>query len=189
MEKPKVHMNDILESEVQEPIKILVLGDKKYYADRTTKEELSTHRDCEKCGNEFKKDFTFDKHCFNCKSELSNEKFKSLQLVEWDGKSAVVLFRDDTYFFDEESVVDYCNDNEIKPSELQLCLCEETTFRTVDLDFWQDDVHEDWEADQELTDLVNALNKYLQSASTNTWIPTNKRVDFSFLDELLTSNK
>lgn len=181
-EKVKVHMREILEQEIQEPRKVFVIGDRKYYADKTTKERLSTHDDCQKCNIEFEKEWTYSKYCNSCQSEIEQESYNQLELVEWDGKTPLANLDGDIYFFDEDDILSYCEDHDCQPSDLRLVLCKKTHFSEVDVYEQQiENVHENWEPDAELVKLTDALNEYLRTASTNTWIGDNKRVDVSNL--------
>lgn len=176
----EIHIDDIKDSEIMEPRKIFIVGDKKYYADRTSREQLSTHKNCEKCGIKFKKQFTYDKYCEKCSFEVDAEKYLSLPCVEWDETTPVCIWGDDTYFYSLDDIEFYCEDNEVEASQLKLVLCEQTSFSQINIyDLLQDDVHEDWEPDAELVRLEKQLNDYLKSADTNTWKAINKRVVIS----------
>lgn len=49
-------------------------------------ENYITHTDCQDCGNEFKKQYTYDKLCMSCGWKSERERYKALQLVEWDAE-------------------------------------------------------------------------------------------------------
>lgn len=177
--KEKVHMDEILDSEIQEPRKVFVIGEKKFYADRTSKEQLSTHRDCKRCSTEFEKRFTYDNYCPECTIIVHNENYNSLPVVDWDFKTPLCLYNDDVYFFDIESILEYCEDNDCEESDLRLVTCRQTSFSKIDYDMWADDCHEDWEPEKELISLVDALNNYLEKASTNSWIANKVRANIN----------
>lgn len=143
-------------------------------------EQFITHDDCADCGIEFEKQFTYAKRCESCYWKEKRKKYEALDIVEWDGKTPICIYDDDTYFFDEDDILIYCEDRNIKPSELMLVLCQTNNFSTIDFDQWCDEVHEDWEPSSEFQKKLKEFNDFLEEESTNTWFPTNKRVTISF---------
>lgn len=140
-----------------------------------------THKICD-CGEEFEKKYTYQKLCANCESKRNSEKYNNLKLVEWDETTPLSLYEDDKYFFDEESIVEYCDENEVELADLKLVLCSKTSFSPVELDYICQDgevVHEDWEPSKEFEDKLKEFNNWLVKTDTNTWIPTNFRVNLN----------
>lgn len=177
----KINLKDIIEGTAPRETAVFIVGDKKYWADRISKDSLATHSDCESCGIEFKKNYTYQRLCGSCKTKAEWEKYKKLELVEWNGSDAVCLYGDDKYFFDKDDILEYCEENEIESSQLQLVLCYRTSFDEINVcELQQDNVHDDWEPDAELLELEKQLNDYFRKASTNTWMPGNKRISVSF---------
>ncbi len=148
-------------------------------------ENYITHDWCNSCGNEFEKNGTYDMKCSACRHQQELEKYNSFSLVEWNGEDALCIFNDDTYFFNEDDIIIYCEDRDIKPSDLMLVLCHTTNFCTIDWEHWCDEVHENWEPSPEFSKRLEEFNEFLQNESTNTWWATNKRVDVSCLDRSL----
>ena len=179
----KIHLNDIIDGVEMREQAILIVGDKKYWADRTTKDKLATHADCEDCGVEFKKNYTFQRLCTDCQTKGYNQRYLKLPLVKWDGESMLVTYGDDQYFSDPDEALEYCEDNKINPSDIQLVVCVRTSFSQIDIcELQQDNVHEDWEPSEELCRLTDQLNEYLSKASTGTWIEGNNRINLADYD-------
>lgn len=175
--KPKVNLKDITEGKEMREHDTLTANGVRYWADRISKDQLATHADCIDCGSEFEKDYTYQKRCFNCDAKKDSENYAKLPLVEWDGKTPLCIWGDDQYFFSEDDIEQYCEDHEVDKSQLRLELCKETAFGQINIgEIFMDDLHEDWEADAELSELEDKLNAYLKTASTRTWVPGNKRV-------------
>jgi hypothetical protein len=175
--KPKVNLKDIIDGKEMREQNIFIANNVKYWADRITKDQIATHVDCIDCGVEFEKDYTYQKRCFSCDSKKDNENYHKLELVEWDEKTPLVIYGDEQYFYDLDSIEEYCEDNEIDKSQLMLVLCKETHFGEINIaEQFQDELHEDWEPDGELLKIEKELNNYLRKASTNTWAVSNKRV-------------
>lgn len=177
--KAKVHMNDIVEAEGKIPVKAYIVGNKVYNSMVVSKESLATHTDCDRCKQEFEKPYTYSKYCQSCEYVIRHEKYLSLPLVEWDGESALSLWDDDQYFFSIDEIQDYCEEHELKISDLKLVLCEMSSFTQIDFDLFVDETHEDWEPSDEMIKKVNEFNSFLEIESTNTWFPANKRVILS----------
>lgn len=175
--KPKVNLKDIIEGKEMREQATFEVGGVRYWADRISKNQIATHVDCEDCGIEFEKDYTIQRFCFVCNSKRNSEKYSQLELVEWDGKSMLCVWDDDTFFSDPDEALEYCEENEINPAELRLVICKETSFGNINIaECLQDDLHEDWEPDAELTRIQKELDTYLKTASTNTWTASNKRI-------------
>jgi len=146
-------------------------------------ENYLTHTDCQECGSEFKKQYTYEKICMSCQWKKESVKYNSLQLVEWDVETPLCLFDDDKYFFHVDEILDYCYENEMLPSGLKPVTCTTSNFSPIDFDHWCDEVHEDWEPSAEFKKRLKEFNEFLVNESTSTWFASNKRVDLSFLNE------
>lgn len=141
-----------------------------------------THDNCITCGEEFKKPFTYCTRCQSCVNKHNNQIFNNYELVEWNGETPLCVFDDDTYFFSSDDIIQYCEDHECLPSQLQLVTCTTSNLSEIDFDHWMDEVDEDWEPSPQLVMKLNELNEFLSKESSNTWFASNKRVDVSPLD-------
>lgn len=143
-------------------------------------ENYITHTDCEKCGIEFEKKYTYDRFCTACSNKIRQDKYLKLELTNWNGEDALNLYNDDQYFLNLEDIIEYCDENEIDPVNLNLVICYQTSFSAIDWEtIEQDQTHEDWEPSDEFKSKVDEFNKWLTSQSTNTWMPSNKRINIS----------
>lgn len=145
----------------------------------TSIENYITHKTCE-CGQEFEKQYTYDKLCPKCKIDQERKDYLNLSLVEWIDEFPLYLYDStDQYFFDMESIEDYCDDEQIEKKDLQLVLCRQTKFPEISLEMITNDgelVYEDWEPSKEFEDKLKNFNMWLTNQKTSTWFPTNKRV-------------
>jgi hypothetical protein len=115
----------ILESDVVLPIKETIevynIGTKELpryiVTEQTVRKELSTHKTCE-CGNIFHK----NSYCSPCYSKKSNENYNKKEYKEWDGQTPICLNHGDEYFFDEEDIESYLEDNDLQPEDLDLII-------------------------------------------------------------------
>ena len=78
----------------------------------------ATHRKCQKKPDEHPIHPT-NSYCEACHRESRLEKFAGMERAIWKGEP-LNIFDDDTYFFDAESLADYCWENSLLPSEVQL---------------------------------------------------------------------
>lgn len=139
-------------------------------------EKYCTHDDCKVCGSEFEKEYEYDTLCSKCVHQKKVDRYQALELVEWDGETALVLFEDDLYFFNEDDIISYCEDREIRPSELMLVVCTTSNLSEIDWDHWMDEVHENWEPSSELERRLKEFNEFLANEPSNTWFEGKKRV-------------
>lgn len=96
--------------------------------------EGCTHKLCE-CGNEMQKGYTI---CERCLSKKAIERYDKMPFKDWDGETPLVLFNDDRYFFHEEDIEMYLEDNELKPEDLRLVICEPNYLTEIEPDIWED---------------------------------------------------
>ncbi|WP_437918564.1 hypothetical protein [Sphingobacterium sp. LRF_L2] len=139
-----------------------------------------THRNCEKCGVEFKKPYDYVKKCDACISSAVREKWEKLPIVGYDGKKPLFLYNSDNqYFFDIGDIIDYCEENEIDVSELMLVTCVKSSFSEIDIEDLTSSyevVHEDWEPSDAFLAKLAEFNEWLTRQNTNTYFPSNERV-------------
>lgn len=177
--KPKLHRKDIEIKKGKIEVDCIVIEGKTINLTPVPHSDISnyaTHDDCADCGTEFEKRYTYQRKCGSCLMRDKIEKYNSFTLVEWDGETPLAIYDDDIYFFSYEEIEEYCEENEVIMSDLMLVLCNKSTFRTLDYDYFMDDTHEDWEPSTEFETKVKDFNEWLEQQNTHTYFPTNKRV-------------
>lgn len=129
-----------------------------------------THIKCD-CGNLTEKQWTA---CKECRNKKSIEKFKSFQVVDWDRETPICLYDSDEYFFDEESLDDYCEEHGCNKKDLMLVLCKASERQVLEpKEFLADDTHEDWEPSIEIIKAADAFNEAVKKDTNKTFFPTN----------------
>lgn len=115
-----------------------------------------THLVCE-CGNEYEKNYTM---CQSCRSKKSDERYQAMPFKEWEGEP-LCLYRDDTYFFDMDSLIDWAEEHEIEDlSTIQLVICEPNHAWEIEGDeYYGDRLPEDTELSYVAPMLAEALEK------------------------------
>jgi hypothetical protein len=124
-----------------------------------------THQYC-KCGNEVERSRII---CSTCSSKLQDEKYMAMPFKCWDGKGLLVIYGDDTYFNDEDEVLEYCEEHEISPDALQLVICEPQYAWEIDTDYFSDILPEDKTLDDcypELAEAIERVNELIRKKET-----------------------
>ena len=97
-------------------------------------------------------------------------RWDDLPRKEWDGETPLVVFDDDRYFFDAESLRDYLVDQEISIADIQLVFCEPTYATEIDPnEHFCDDLPEDGEVSAELFAAFEVLNAVIRKESPLSW--------------------
>lgn len=130
------------------------------------------------CGNQVEK---YRPICASCAEQKRTEKFNALPCVEWDGVTPLTLYGSDDYFFDFQSIADYAEDRNIKPADLKLLLCEPNYAGQVETDYWEDNLPEDGDftdiVSDEISAALAALNKAIgQNKTVLSWSASDKRI-------------
>lgn len=114
--------------------------------------------------------------CDNCYHKWLVRHYHGLEQSSWDGKTALTTWDGDTYWFDEESLIEYCVDHECRPSNMFLIHCHPNTPRFFDLNEWlNDDLPEDDSlSGPEVVAVEKAVNDYLASIQPLSWWPDHK---------------
>jgi hypothetical protein len=147
-------------------------GDGRFYGDN---EDLArwagcTHIECDECGS-IKDKSSF---CEPCSEKTRIEKFKALERKEWDGKKPLHLDGSDNYFFDLSDVRDYMSENNIpKVEDLELVICCAVPMKTLEDDYFTDDMGEGAELPEAVTELIRKINEEIYASPTISWEPDN----------------
>lgn len=119
--------------------------------------------------------------CDDCRSKETADNYKNMPEVEWDGVTPLCLYQDDKYFYDEDDIAMYCEENEIESGQLQLCICTPNKYTVVTSEAIasEDDSPEDYDGDlpKEIQDALDVLNKViLEYPKPFTWSCGKQRV-------------
>ena len=143
---------------------------KYYLSEAGAREKLATHFKC-KCGNGIREKYRI--FCDSCEP-APVEHFK-----DWDLKTPVYCGRYDRYFFDLGELTDYMHDNELKPEDMSLYICEPNYLSQIDSEYWQDDLPEDRDLpkiiEEKLAELNEAIKEYGKPIS---WTPSKYKTKY-----------
>lgn len=99
-------------------------------AERMARYAGSTHSLCE-CGKAAKKPYI---RCEDCRRKQDEDAYLKLPEVIWDGVMPLAIFDDDKYFFDEDDILQYCEDNDCISSDIRLVTCTPNKYTEVNCD-------------------------------------------------------
>jgi hypothetical protein len=153
-----------------------------YQDERLTEYNVAIGSICE-CGNFIEgKSYTA---CDDCRLTNREKRYKALEEVGWDGETPLTIFMEDQYFFYEDEIDSYCEENDVKVEDLQLVLCEPNSPLYFDIeDYFYDTMPEDssiHDYTSENTkysakDIEEIINNFLTGLPTISWCEGNKRV-------------
>ena len=135
-----------------------------------------THKTCE-CGELIEKMFT---KCSKCRELAKIQRHKDRKFQEWDGEEIVYSDKYQRYFYDADEIVEFCDDEEIDPSELRLLLCIPQYFNQIDEDYWSDVLPEDSDGElpNKLIEALVAFNEVIKSLPPVSYIPSEVRTEY-----------
>ena len=125
------------------------------------------------CGEIIKKCYS---RCIKCRDKIEKDKFKNLPLVEWDEETPLCIFNSDIYFFDYESIIDYCDESNRKIEDLSLVICEPQYAALIGEDYWEDSIAEDGDLPGELLRAIHNINLVIKKLKPLSWVAGEKRV-------------
>ena len=141
----------------------------------------STHEKCETegCENLVEKRL-FYTVCDECRDAAKVKKFDSYPTVPWDGETPLMLYDSDIFFFDSDSILYFCEENEMDPVELKVLLCNPVPYPRFDIDnFLAGVMSEDGDIPEEVIDAADKLNSALSKMEPQLWESTDVAVILS----------
>ena len=139
-----------------------------------------THLKCD-CGKVMSKSWT---KCDDCRHKMDVEKYNSMPRKPHDGQFPLALFRGDEFFFDEDALYSYCDEQNLQPSELMLVFCTADYGPEVTSEIFADHTPEDWQYDDldpDVLKAMDALNKVIRDNGPYCWWPDKVVVEPSSL--------
>jgi hypothetical protein len=161
MDQDKTILDTDPEAAHQETLTLWVSKGQAFSNERTARYNGCTHKKCA-CGNLTEKHYTY---CEACRAKRDHERYLKMEFKEWDGKTPLVVFDTDTYFFDESDLGDYCENHNIKEVDLNLVLCEPTYAHEIEPnEYYCDDLPEEGEVSHVIQQAFDELNKALRES-------------------------
>ena len=134
-----------------------------------------THIGCKDCGKPIPvRGYTI---CGECRNKKSIEKYNAMPRMAWDGVTPIYSEAADEYFFGEDGLRDHIEEYGCSIESLRLVICEPNCFREIDSDYFCDELPEDGELPDDLTEALNALNEVIRSLPPASWSPGKHAAD------------
>jgi hypothetical protein len=147
--------------------------------------EGCTHQRCN-CGNLMSKNYT---KCDDCIEKGNRERYNALPVKEWEGEF-LYSHSADKYFFNDDDVMEYLEEEETDFNSLRMVVCEPNYLGTIELDsseFPEDQEYEDV-VDKSLRDMVDALNLKIREHKPISYSPGKVRVTFNNVQNVQVSD-
>lgn len=152
-------------------------------AEHSARYEACTHKTCA-CGKVMEKYYTT---CRACRSRKTRETYLTFP-EEIDWSYPICSYNDDKFFFHEEELWQYCDDNESVPSDLQLMTCSPQHLPEFDLYESADDIlgedQDDFPFSKEvmaqLKERLAKLNSFIRILPPVSYAMGRKRVTVNF---------
>jgi len=128
-----------------------------------------THIDCAECGKPTP--VSGPTICGECKDKKELEKYRSMPRMRWDGKTPLYSATNDKYFFDEDDLLDYIEEEGGTVDDLKLIICEPNKFPEIEGDYFYDELPEDGVLPTEIEIAIDAMNKVIRAQPPASWSP------------------
>lgn len=172
--------------EVRENVNVYISRNNKGFFDESTaRYHGASHLKCTKCetGYAVKPRVVCDECEGVAKTDKLQEKiktWKSLPSKEITEKCMLYcIFHDEFIDGSDDSILDFCDDNEIELSDLKLVFADKKHL-SIGLYYFEDDVHEDHDFSKEFKDKLEEFNNFLSSYDTNTYEIPNLSTAFKY---------
>jgi hypothetical protein len=133
----------------------------------------ATHTKCE-CGKVIKARTYLS--CDECRHKKALENYNKLPFRKYDG-SPVSIWNDDTFFFNEDDIVDYLEDNGFE--EIDLLFCDKQYWNQIEPDYWEDIMPENMDSlPKKLQDALDNLNKIISELPPCSYLPGKIRTTY-----------
>jgi hypothetical protein len=87
------------------------------------------------------------------------ERYQAMPFKEWDGETPLTLADDDRYFFSEDDLVSYLDEQDPDADDVRLVICEPNYASEIDEDHFVDDLPPDQGLDEVYPELAAAIEK------------------------------
>lgn len=173
------------QKETLEVYKLNVQGAPQYVvSEEKVKYWLSTHTEC-KCGNIHRR----TSYCNPCAERRQKDSYLKHQFKEWDGTTCVCIHNSDEYFWDPESIEEYCEENECESEDLRLMICEPNKLHEIgaehfyEQDYWPENLDSLADFDKVLNEKLKELNAYIQTLKPISWSQGRFRTEHKYEPE------
>lgn len=137
--------------------------------ERTARYAGSTHRTCD-CGAITERSRS---KCDKCFDKQRWEKYKTLETKVWDGEEPLVFWDDDKFFWTDSDLMDYCEEEQIQPQDLQLVFAKPVYGSYLDSDYFSDELSDEGELPDSIIQEMDKFNEVVKEAGPLSWTSGN----------------
>lgn len=139
----------------------------------------ATHIHCEECGEIIPKNGYII--CDKCRDKKDKERYYAMPEGEWVSGVPVTMMDGDKYFWDEDDILEYVYNNEIKIEDMMLVICKPVCAREIEPDeYYGDDLPLEQRLEivnKGLYDKIMKVNEYIRRYKpVLSWTPGKYRV-------------
>lgn len=150
------------------------------HAEYAARHDGATHRTCEDCGDVFPQGYSTC--CATCRQKRDVARYNERPRAKWDGKAMLYSEALDKFFDTPEDAMDYAyledDENPMPLEDMRLVICEPDYARTIDSDYWQDQLPDDGELPAEIEDALAEFNEAISGVLLS-WNPGKCALDLS----------
>lgn len=127
-----------------------------------------THIVCPDCGKACPSGYT---RCSDCREKKAIVKYQGMERREWDKVTPLYADTIDAYFFNEDELFCFIEEQGCDIKEMRLIICEPVALRQIDTDYWCDEMPEDGELPDAVLDALDNLNAVIRDEDPLSWQP------------------
>lgn len=141
--------------------------------ERGARESGATCGRCDSCGSITRKYYRL---CDPCAAKNRSLKYAQMDKVVWDRETPIFSQTHDRFFFSEDDLRDYINDNEVSVESLELFLCQPKYLDQIDDDYWSESLPEDGELPDDVQAALDNLNSVIRNSDASVWFKGSQAV-------------
>jgi hypothetical protein len=145
--------------------------------ERTARWAGCTHEICEGCGQVIERGW-----CRGCREKRDLENWLAAERQLWDGATPLYSETHDKYFFDGD-VEEFSEDEGVSLDDLRLYICAPQYGRSIDDDYFSDELAEDGEVPDVIREAMDKLNEAIKAAGPLSWFPGKYVPTFEGIDK------
>lgn len=133
--------------------------------ERTARWAGCTHEICSGCGKTIERG-----RCNDCREKKDVEKWTKAERKDWDGVMPLYSDAYDKYFFNDDAE-EFADDEGVSLDDLRLYICDPVFGRSIDTDYFQDELAEDGEVPDAILEAMEKLNEAIKAAGPLSYYP------------------
>lgn len=161
MQNKTIILEDSPNAAVKETIEVWKSAKGNYYlTEESARIDGRTHIHCRDCNEIVELPYVI---CNKCRAKRNNDAYLSRTSLDWDYMTPIYSEEAERYFNNEEELLNYCDEYDHKPEDLQLLLCEPIYAEPIDYEYYySNSLPDDSNLPTELEKLFIELNEKIE---------------------------